>query len=678
MPPASPAPSKKVMPRSTAPRISRIASGLVPPFVSPKRPLLPPPSPMTLETSPDWPRATYSMGNPHAFAIIAQALEEPPPRCEFSRMASLPNRPKGRSIKNLRMVWGFASRYRGHLAVAALALAIAAGATVSIPWGFKFVIDKGFGPGAGNPHTIAPWFERLLGVVAVLALATATRYYFVSWIGERTVADIRLAVHRNLLRLSPGFFEENRPAEITSRITVDTTIIEQVVGTTVSVALRNTVMGLACVGILFALAPKLAAMMLLGVPLVVAPIIFLGRKVRQVSTRSQDRIADVGTVTSEVLGAMKILQAFNQEGREASRFGQAVERVFATAKKRMLLRAIMTAIVIFMIFGAITMVIWQGAIDVAAGRITGGTIAAFVLYGGLLAGAFGNLSEVYCDLLRAAGASERLSELLEAQPDIHAPANPAKLPEPARGELAFEQDTFHYPTRPETSALDGFDLVVRARERLAVVGPSGAGKTTLFQLAERFYDPQAGRILIDGVDLRDADPADVRQRIAMVPQETVMFAASARDNLRYGNWGATEEQLWQAARDANAEDFLRALPQGLDTFMGEGGARLSGGQRQRIAIARALLRDAPLLLLDEATSALDAESERLVQDALDRLMADRTTIVIAHRLATVRAADRIVVMDAGRIVEEGTHASLNARGGLYARLARLQFEDRAA
>jgi ATP-binding cassette, subfamily B, bacterial len=594
-------------------------------------------------------------------------------------MATTPaTRPKGRSLRSLRMVWSFATRYPGHIAVAGLALLVAAGATSGVPYAFKLIIDKGFATGAGSSSDIARWFEYLLILVALMALATAVRFYFVSWLGERTVADIRLAVHRNLLRLSPGFFEENRPAEITSRITVDTTIIEQVVGTTVSVALRNIVMGSACIVILFALAPKLAGLLLLGVPLVIGPIVFLGRKVRAVSTHSQDRIADVGTVTSEVLGAMKIVQAFNQQARETSRFTAAVERVFATAKRRILLRAFMTAIVIFVLFSAITWIIWQGALDVAAGRMSGGTIAAFVLYGGLLAGAFGALSEVYGDLLRAAGASERLGELLDAEADIRAPAQPTPLPEPALGQLAFDQVTFHYPTRRETSALNDFSLTVRARERLAVVGPSGAGKTTLFQLAERFYDPDRGRVMLDGVDLRDADPADVRQRIAMVPQETVMFAASARDNLRYGNWEASEEQLWQAARDANAEEFLRALPDGLDTFMGEGGARLSGGQRQRIAIARALLRDAPLLLLDEATSALDAESERLVQDALDRLMEHRTTIVIAHRLATVRAADRIVVMEAGRIVEEGTHASLSARGGLYARLARLQFEERAA
>jgi ATP-binding cassette subfamily B protein len=590
-------------------------------------------------------------------------------------MATAADDKQKKSLSSLGMVWSFARNYPGHIVCAALALLVAAAATSGVPYSFKLIIDRGFA-GGGD---IARWFQYLLFLVLLMALATAVRFYFVSWLGERVVADIRLAVHRNLLRLAPGFFEENRPAEITSRITVDTTIIEQVVGTTISVALRNIVMGIACAVILFILAPKLAAMMLLVIPLVVVPITFLGRRVRAISKRSQDRIADVGTVTGEVLGAMKIVQAFNQQGREAERFTSATETVFKTAKKRILLRALMTFIVIALMFSSITWVIWQGAVDVTAGRMTGGTIAAFVLYGALLAGAFGALSEVYGDLLRAAGASERLNELLVAEPEIRAPANPVPLPEPAEGLLVFDDVTFHYPTRPDTSALAGFRLEVRPNERLAVVGPSGAGKTTIFQLAQRFYDPEKGRVLLDGVDLKDADPADVRQRIAMVPQEVVIFAASARDNLRYGNWDASEDEVWEAARDANAESFLRALPEGLDTFMGEGGARLSGGQRQRIAIARALLRrDAPLLLLDEATSALDAESERLVQEALDRLMGNRTTIVIAHRLATVRAADRIIVMDHGRIVEEGDHASLTAQGGLYARLARLQFDGIAA
>jgi len=594
-------------------------------------------------------------------------------------MATAPDRPKGKSLSDLGMVWQFALQYPGHIAGAAIALLFAAAATSGVPYAFKLIIDRGFSANSGQTGDIARWFQYLLFLVLIMALATSVRFYFVSWLGERVVADIRLAVHRNLLRLAPGFFEENRPAEITSRITVDTTIIEQVVGTTVSVALRNVVMGIACAVILFVLAPKLAAMMLVGIALIVLPLTILGRRVRAISKRSQDRIADVGTITAEVLGAMKIVQAFNQQGRETQRFTDATEAVFSTARKRIGLRAVMTFLIISLVFSSITWVIWQGAVDVAAGQMTGGTIAAFVLYGGLLAGAFGALSEVYGDLLRAAGASERLNQLLTAEPEIKAPAIPATLPLPAEGRLKFENVTFHYPTRKDTSALEGFSLEVRPNERLAVVGPSGAGKTTLFQLAQRFYDPEGGRLLLDGVDLKDADPADIRQRIAMVPQEVVIFAASARDNLRYGNWDATEEEIWQAARDANAEAFLRALPEGLDTFMGEGGARLSGGQRQRIAIARALLRrDAPLLLLDEATSALDAESERLVQEALDRLMGNRTTIVIAHRLATVRAADRIIVMDHGRIVEEGDHSALTAQGGLYARLARLQFDGLAA
>jgi ATP-binding cassette subfamily B protein len=578
-------------------------------------------------------------------------------------------------IANLRIIWGFVARYKGHVAAALLALLVAAGATVAIPNAFKLIIDKGFGSSGGD---IGRWFEYLLLIIIVMAIATAFRFYFVSWLGERVVADVREAVQRNLLRLAPSFFEENRPSEIASRLTADTTIIEQVVGTTISVALRNVVIGIGGVAYLFALAPKLAAMLLIGIPVVVVPITVLGRRVRKISRQSQDRVADVGAMVDEVLGAMKIVQAFGQQAREAVRFEAAVESVFQTARRRITIRAMLTATIIGLIFGAINMVMWQGAVDVQKGNISGGTIAAFVLTGFLVAGAFGALTEVYGDLLRAAGAAGRIAELLAEQPAIRAPASPVRLPEPARGELEFRAVTFRYPTRREISALDDFSLKVQAGETLAVVGPSGAGKSTLFQLALRFYDPEYGEVLLDGVGLREADPADVRARMAVVPQETVIFAASARDNLRYGRWDASDGELWAAAETANAAEFLRRLPQGLDTYMGEGGARLSGGQRQRIAIARAVLRDAPLLLLDEATSALDAESERLVQASLERLMADRTTMVIAHRLATVRAADRIVVMDQGRIVEEGNHDTLSAAGGLYARLARLQFEGLAA
>jgi len=580
-----------------------------------------------------------------------------------------------RKLSSLRMVWQHASRYPLQLLVAAIALGVAALATLAIPYQFKEMIDSGFVAGGGD---VSPHFRFFYVIVLILALATALRFYFVSWLGERTVADIRQAVQQNLLRLEPGFFEENRPSEIASRMTADTAIIEQTVGTTVSVALRNMVMGIGGIVYLFSLSPKLTAGMLVGIPVIIMPIVLLGRRLQKVSRSSQDRVADIGATTAEQLGAMKIVQAFGQEAREADRFTTAVEANFATAKRRIRLRAIITATVIGLLFGAITTLLWYGAEGVASGTITGGTIAAFVLTGGLVAGAFGALTEVYGDLLRAAGAAERLNELLVAEPAIAPPARALPFPQPPIGTLEFDHVEFRYPTRPDAPALHDFSLAIRPRETVAIVGPSGAGKSTLFQLAERFYDPQSGHIRLDGVPLTDADPADIRARIAMVPQETVIFAASARDNLRYGNWDASDDDLWAAARAANAEEFLRKLPQGLDTFMGEGGARLSGGQRQRVAIARALLRRAPLLLLDEATSALDAESEKLVQDALETLMHDRTTIVIAHRLATVRAADRIVVMDDGRIVEEGRHDDLVAADGLYARLARLQFQDNLA
>jgi ATP-binding cassette, subfamily B, bacterial len=575
-----------------------------------------------------------------------------------------------RKLGNLRMIWSFARAYPSKIAGAAAALLIAAAATLAIPNGFRMVIDRGFASGTGD---IARWFEYLLGIVVVLAVATAFRFYFVSWLGERVVADVRIAVQNNLLRLSPSYFEENRPSEIASRLTADTSVIEQVVGTTFSVALRNFVMGVGGIAYLFTIAPKLTGMLLLGIPVIILPIVVVGRKLRDVSRSSQDRIADVGAMVDEVLGAMKIVQAFGQEGREATRFGGAVESAFGTARRRIIIRSAMTAIIIAIIFGSIVMIMWQGALDVQSGVLSGGMIAAFVLTGGLVAGAFGALTEVYGDLLRAAGAAGRLGELLSEQPGIAAPAKPVPLPTPALGQVTFDHVTFRYPTRPDTSALDDFSLDIRAGETVAVVGPSGAGKTTLFQMIQRFYDPASGEVRVDGVPLPLADPADVRARISMVPQETVIFAASARDNLRYGRWDADDTALWAAAEAANAAEFLRKLPDGLDTFMGEAGARLSGGQRQRIAIARAILRDTPILLLDEATSALDAESEKLVQDALDRLMAARTTIVIAHRLATVRAADRIIVMDGGRIVEQGTHDQLAAAKGLYARLADLQF-----
>ncbi len=586
-----------------------------------------------------------------------------------------PEEKPARRIGDLAMVWRHAAAYPRQIAFAGLALLTTSAATIGIPYGFKRVIDRGFGPGASG--SVGSSFHYLLMIVVVLALATAVRFYYVSWLGERVVADIRTTVQRHLLRLTPRFFEENRPSEIASRLTSDTALIEQVVGSTVSIALRNTFTGIGGLIYLFAISPKLAGLLMIGIPLIILPIALLGKRVRTYSRTSQDRVADVGSIATETLGAMKVVQAFGQEEREAIRFSDAVSATFAAARARILLRAIMTAIVIGLVFGSITLVLWEGAIDVAAGRISGGAIAAFVLTGGIVAGAFGALTEVYGDLLRGAGAASRLSELLREVPEIAAPAQPRVLPQPPVGALAFEDVRFHYPTRRDVAALNGFSLAIRPGETVAVVGPSGAGKSTLFQLVQRFYDPDQGRILLDGVDLRDADPAEVRGRIAMVPQETVIFGASARDNLRYGDWTASDDQLWAAAEAANAAEFLRKLPEGLDTFLGEGGARLSGGQRQRVTIARALLRDAPILLLDEATSALDAESERLVQEALERLMANRTTLVIAHRLATVRAAERIIVMDDGHIVEQGSHGSLMTNSGLYARLASLQFNEAA-
>lgn len=575
-----------------------------------------------------------------------------------------------RSLSELGLLWGYARRYPLQLITAFTALVISAAATLAIPQGFKLVVDRGFG--AGAEADISPYFLGLLAIVLVLGLATAVRFYYVSWLGERVVADLRKDVQQHLLRLDPGFFERNRPSEIASRLTTDTGVIEQVVATSASIALRNIFMGIGGTLYLLTLSPKLTGLLLVVIPLVVLPIIIMGRQVRKLSRHSLDRLADVGALVSELLRGIKVVQSFTAEARESLRFNETVEEAFVVARRRIRVRSLMTAVVITLVFGAITLVLWEGANDVIAGRMSGGTITAFVLAAALVAGSFGALTEVYGDFMRAAGASSRMRGLLSEQPDIAAPANPLALPEADSGRLEFRDVSFAYPSRPDQPALQGFSLDVKPGERVAIVGPSGAGKTTIFQLVERFYDPSAGRLMLDGVDLRDADPQQVRARIAVVPQEAVLFMGSVRSNICYGRPDATDADIWQAAEAANAADFIRALPQGLDTAMGEGGAQLSGGQRQRIAIARALLKNAPILLLDEATSALDAESEAAVQEALERLMLGRTSLVIAHRLATIKTADRIVVMEQGRIVEIGSHADLIAGEGLYARLADLQ------
>jgi ATP-binding cassette subfamily B protein len=579
-------------------------------------------------------------------------------------------------LSSLSLLWTRARRYPWHIVGALVALTTSATTMLTVPWSFKQVIDRGFAAGVDS-DAVSSSFHLLLGLVGVLAIATSVRFFLVSWVAERVVADIRNEVQDNLLEMSPPFFEDNRPAEIASRLTADTTVIEQVVGSMLSIALRNLFTLVGGVGFMFFYSAKLATMLMIGIPLVLSPILLLSRRLRRLSQESQSYVAEVGSVATEVLSAMKVVKAFGQEKRESGRIHATVEAVFTAAKRRIGIRALMTASVIGLITGAITLILWQGAVDVAEGRMTGGAIAGFVLTAGIVASSFNTLAEVYGDVLRGAGAAMRLNELLAVRPTITAPADPVPLPRPGVGRLVFDRVRFHYPTRPDTPAIADLTLTIEPGETVAVIGPSGAGKSTLFQLAQRFYDPQSGTVSLDGVNLRDADPADVRERISIVPQETILFAASARDNLRYGRWDASDEAIWAAADAANATGFLKAMPDQLDTFLGESGARLSGGQRQRIAIARALLRDPPLLLLDEATSALDSESETLVRRALERLMRGRTTVVIAHRLSTIQNADRIVVMDAGRIIEEGRHDSLQAADGLYARMARLQFEAAA-
>jgi ATP-binding cassette subfamily B protein len=581
-------------------------------------------------------------------------------------------RPRSRDLRQLRRLAALVRPYRWRAATALAALIVAAAAVLTFGVGLRHLIDGGFG--AGRPGALDHALEASLIVVVVLAGATFARSYLVSWLGERMVADLRTSVYERVIGLSPGFFETTRTGEVLSRLTSDTAVVQTVISASLSQALRNVLLLVGGLALLILTNPRLSALVLVVVPIVVVPIVVIGRRVRRLSRAAQDSLGALGGHGEETLNAVRTVQAFTQEERERRSFGALAEAAFAAAVRRARARAALAGVIITLVFGAIVVVLWIGGLDVVAGRISGGELAAFVFYAAVVASATGALSEIMGDLQRAAGASERLFELLDETPRITAPATPQPLPAALVGAVRFERVRFAYPSHPERPVLRDLEIAVAPGETVALVGPSGAGKTSVIQLLMRFYDPDAGHVLMDGIDLRQLDPAAFRARIGLVPQEPVIFSANAWDNIRYGRTDASDAEVRAAAAAAHATEFLERLPEGFDTFLGEKGVRLSGGQRQRIAIARAILRDPVVLLLDEATSSLDAESERLVQDALDRLRHGRTTLVIAHRLATVLQADRIIVLDQGRVVASGTHQELVEQDGLYARLAGLQFD----